>query len=36
MVEMLEAAGAEEGKLLAVDEDLAENASDEGARYLIR
>jgi hypothetical protein len=35
MVDLLERHGAEEGKLLAVYEDLAENASDEGARYLI-
>ena len=35
MVELLEQHGAEEGKLLAVYQDLAENASDEGARYLI-
>jgi rubrerythrin len=35
MVELLERHGAEEGELLAVYEDLASNASDEGARYLI-
>ena len=35
LVRMLEAHGAEEGKLLAVYEELAENAEDEGARYLI-
>jgi len=35
LVEILERHGAEEGAMLATYEELAENASDEGARYLI-
>ena len=35
LVEVLEQHGTEEGAMLAVYEELAEHASDEGARYLI-
>jgi rubrerythrin len=35
LVDLLEQHGSEEGKMLSVYEELAENASDEGARYLI-
>src|SRR5664279_2571556 len=35
LVDVLEQHGAEEGAMLATYEELAENASDEGARYLI-
>ena len=35
LVDILEQHGAEEGAMLATYEELAESASDEGARYLI-
>ncbi len=35
LVDILEQHGAEEGAMLATYEELAENASDEGVRYLI-
>ena len=35
LVEILELHGSEEGAMLATYEELAESASDEGARYLI-
>ncbi len=35
LVKLLETHGSEEGAMLAVYEELAETASDEGARYLI-
>ncbi len=35
LVEVLEQHGAEEGQMLAVYEDLAQNADDEGTRYII-
>jgi len=35
LVNLLERHGSEEGAMLAVYEELAESASDEGARYLI-
>ena len=35
LVDVLELHGTEEGEMLAVYEELAEHASDEGARYLI-
>jgi len=35
LVELLEHHGSEEGEMLAVYEELAEHASDEGVRYLV-
>jgi hypothetical protein len=35
LVELVEQHGSEEGEMLAVYEELAENADDEGVRYLI-